>query len=84
MSASTEGTPAWMLRLEQAQFQLKRENYITWLLTKGEYYGIPDYVIKSQLEANGFVAERDVVQEAEELQPPQEEVKRKAGRPRKQ
>ena len=82
MSSSTEGTPEWMLRLEQAQFQLQSANFVTWLLTKGEYYGIPDYVIKSQLEAHGFVAERDVIQE--ELQPPQEEVKRKAGRPRKQ
>ena len=83
MSASTEGTPEWLLRIEQVSQQLKPENYVAWLLTKAKDHGIPDEVIEAQLERNGYVAteEEDV---AEELQPPQEEVKRKAGRPRKQ
>lgn len=83
MSASTEGTPSWLLRIEQIQSQLTTENYITWLLTKAKDHDIPDEVIEAQLERNGYVAtEEEAV--AEELQPPQEEVKRKAGRPRKQ
>ena len=83
MSASTQGTPSWLLRIEQIQSQLTTENYITWLLTKAKDHDIPDEVIEAQLERNGYVAtEEEAV--AEELQQPQEEVKRKAGRPRKQ
>lgn len=83
MSASTQGTPSWLLRLEQAKDQLKLDNYITWLLTRASDYDIPDEVIQVQLEASGYSA---MVEDAvtEELQPPQEEAKRKAGRPRKQ
>ena len=44
-SASTQGTPPWLLRLEQAREQLKDDNYITWLLTKGKEHGIPDDII---------------------------------------
>lgn len=85
MSASTEGTPEWMLRLEQIESQLTTENYITWLLTKAKEHDIPDEVIKAQLERNGYVAmEEEEAVTKEELQPQQEEVKRKAGRPRKQ
>lgn len=84
MSASTQGTPSWLLRLEQIQSQLTAENYITWLLTKAKEHDIPDEVIKAQLERNGYVATEEEAVTKEELQPPQEEVKRKAGRPRKQ
>lgn len=84
MSASTQGTPSWLLRIEQIQSQLTTENYITWLLTKAKEHDIPDEVIKAQLERNGYVATEEKVETKEELQPPQEEVKRKAGRPRKQ
>lgn len=84
MSASTQGTPSWLLRIEQIQSQLTTENYITWLLTKAKEHDIPDEVIKAQLERNGYVATEEEAVTKEELQPPQEEVKRKAGRPRKQ
>lgn len=84
MSASTQGTPSWLLRIEQIQSQLTTENYITWLLTKAKDHDIPDEVIEAQLERNGYVATEEEEAVAEELQPPQEEVKRKAGRPRKQ
>lgn len=83
MSASTQGTPSWLLRIEQIQSQLTTENYITWLLTKAKDHDIPDEVIEAQLERNGYVATEEEEAVAEELQPPQEEVKRKAGRPRK-
>ena len=83
MSASTQGTPSWLLRIEQIQSQLTTENYITWLLTKAKDHDIPNEVIEAQLERNGYVAKEEEAV-AEELQPPQEEVKRKAGRPRKQ
>jgi len=84
MSASTQGTPSWLLRLEQIQSQLTTENYITWLLTKAKEHDIPDEVIEAQLERNGYVPTEEEAVTKEELQPPQEEVKRKAGRPRKQ
>lgn len=73
MSASTQGTPHWLMRLEQAKDQLKTENYITWLLTKAEEHGIPDEVIKAQLQHCGYVEVSK--EEAETLAP------RKAGRP---
>lgn len=60
MSSSTQGTPAWLMRMEQAQAQLKRENYITWLLTRGKEHDIPDEVIQAQLERNGYVSDTDV------------------------
>lgn len=50
MSASTQGTPEWLLRLEAAQVQLKPDNYLYWLKTKAVEYGVPDDVIKSQME----------------------------------
>ena len=59
MSASTQGTPAWLMRMEQANAQLKRENYITWLLTRGKEHDIPDEVIAAQLERNGYVVTSD-------------------------
>ena len=69
MSASTQGTPHWLMRLEQAKDQLKTENYITWLLTKADEHGIPDEVIKAQLASVGY---------EEEVEAP---TPRKAGRP---
>jgi N-acetyl-anhydromuramyl-L-alanine amidase AmpD len=58
MSASTEGTPEWLMRLEQAQAQLKPENYINWLLEHAPKHGIPANVIESQLERNGYTIEK--------------------------
>lgn len=54
MTASTEGTPSWLLRLEQAQMQLKPDNYVQWLLTKAPEHGIPQEVITAQLERMGI------------------------------
>lgn len=85
MSASTEGTPEWLIRIEQVSQQLKPENYATWLLTKAKEHGIPDEVINAQLLRLGheplqFEDVPEEVLQAEFV----EEPKRKAGRPRKQ
>lgn len=78
-SASTQGTPPWLLRLEQAREQLKDDNYITWLLTKGKEHGIPDDIIDAQLMRLGY----EVVQDEVKPEPLVEKVqpKPKAGRP---
>lgn len=55
-SASTQGTPSWLLRLEQIQDQLKPEDQIKWLRTKGKEHGIPDEVIAAQLDRLGYVS----------------------------
>jgi len=49
MSASTEGNPQWLLRLEAAQVQLKPESYVYWLQNKAAAYGVPQDVIDAQL-----------------------------------
>ncbi len=95
MSASTQGTPDWLLRLEQAQMQLKPENYATWLLTKAKEHGIPDEVINAQLLRLGYepLQFEDVPEEVLQAEFKEHaaldsvytaEPKRKAGRPRKQ
>jgi len=78
-SASTQGTPPWLLRLEQAREQLKDDNYINWLLTKGKEHGIPDDIIDAQLKRLGH----EVVQDEVKPEPLVEQVqpKPKAGRP---
>jgi len=81
-SASTQGTPPWLLRLEQAREQLKDDNYITWLLTKGKEHGIPDDIIDAQLMRSGYVAPKVEVEEPKP-EPKVERVqyKQKQGRP---
>jgi hypothetical protein len=88
MSASTQGTPFWLMRLEQIKDQLTTENYIWWLLTKAEEHDIPAEVIKAQLERSGYELPQEV---AEEPQAPVAVAEtpvavaepRKAGRPAK-
>ena len=88
MSASTQGNPEWLLRLEQAQFQLRGENYSYWLVTKGREYGVPEAVIENELLRLG-VTKVDTVplnteeQVKKEEAPQVEEAPRKRGRPRK-
>ena len=78
-SASTQGTPPWLLRLEQAREQLKDDNYINWLLTKGKEHGIPDDIIDAQLKRLGH----EVTPKEVKPKPLVEQVyyKPKAGRP---
>ena len=89
-SASTQGTPPWLLRLEQAREQLKDDNYITWLLTKGKEHGIPDDIIDAQLMRSGYevipkeVKPEPLVKEVVEPKVERVQLKPKAGRPRKQ
>lgn len=55
-NAASQGTPSWLLRLEQIQMQLKPEDQIKWLRTKGKEHGIPDEVIAAQLDRLGYVS----------------------------
>ena len=71
-SASTQGTPPWLLRLEQAREQLKDDNYIGWLLTKAKEHGIPDDVINEQLKRLGY----EVYTEQAEPEPVAKEVEK--------
>lgn len=55
MSMYTEGTPAWLLKLERAQVSKDKDAYIQWLLKTAAKEGVPNDVVKSQLERNGYV-----------------------------
>ena len=48
-----EGTPHWLMRLEQVKAQLKPENYAIWLQQEAHKHDIPDEVIAAQLEQMG-------------------------------
>lgn len=87
MSASTQGNPEWLLRLEQAQFQLRGENYAYWLVTKGREYGVPEEVIDNELLRLGVKKVEIVPLNTEEQEKREEQqvadAPRKRGRPRK-
>lgn len=55
MSMYTEGTPSWLLKLENAQVSKGKDEYIQWLLKAAAKEGVPNDVIKAQLERNGYV-----------------------------
>lgn len=56
MSAATQGTPAWLVRLEQAQVQLRDEGLIHWLKNIAPEHGVPQDVIEAQLLRLGVPA----------------------------
>ena len=64
MSASTEGTPAWIMLLESAQSRLSKDGYTEWLLTSAQGLGVPQAVAEEQLRRLGYVKPADVAEKA--------------------
>lgn len=58
MSASTQGTPAWLVRLEQAQMQLQGDGLIHWLKNIAPEHGVPQEIIEAQLGRLGVATQQ--------------------------
>jgi hypothetical protein len=54
MSSFTEGTPSWLLTLENAEMTMQKDEYIQWLINKAGELGVPTEVIRSQLQRKGY------------------------------
>ena len=59
MSSRTEGTPYWLMAIENASMNLSDEMYIKWLINNAGALGTPPEVIKEQLRRKGYQPRMD-------------------------
>ena len=73
------GTPSWMMALEKEQAKQQEPAFFhAWLINHAYNFGMPDDVIKAQLDRTGYVAPI-----AHIPVPYDAPVKKQIGRPRK-